>query len=290
MSEELQQGLYDLCLLLYTQLSVCESQEGPTLEELLSYSIYQALAYVRLKVQELIQFRQEFSESPSSSDLSTTQQFEKALQKSENDIRNHIKIEQQLRLHIESLQSKLDEEEKSRTDKIAHYKQIIDQLKREQGGRLRRHAVMDIGEIKGKEGFFTERKGEMELCLRADGLESEREELVRRIAKLERQVHKYKSAYYARDQAYRDISQKLAAVRSCKYTDFKPRHTLKKDQIELEHSTSRGTGNRAFTPIPATTKSPNEPRTRSNSAKRTRPKSRLKQHEADPFNSCLNVR
>jgi chromosome segregation ATPase len=291
MSEELQQGLYDLCLLLYTQLSAFESQEGPTLEELLSYSLSESLAYARLKVQELIQYRQEFSEFPASYDLSTIQQFEKALQKSENDIRNHIKIEQQLRLHIESLQSKLDEEQKSTEDKIAHLKQIIDQLKSEKGGRQRRHAMMDIGEIKGKGGCFTERREEKDLerkelehYLYSSKLDSERvNELIRRITKLEHQVYKYKSAYYARDQAYRDISQKLAAVRSCKHTDFKPRHTLKKDQIDLEHSTSRGTCKRAFTPIPSTTKSPIQPLAHSNSAKRTRPKSRLKPHETDTF-------
>lgn len=38
--------------------------------------------------------------------------YEKMLQKYEAEVRNHIKIEQQLKLHIECIQDKLDENEK----------------------------------------------------------------------------------------------------------------------------------------------------------------------------------
>jgi len=40
------------------------------------------------------------------------QDYEKMLVKYEASVRNHIKIEQQLKLHIECVQDKLDENEK----------------------------------------------------------------------------------------------------------------------------------------------------------------------------------
>lgn len=40
--------------------------------------------------------------------------YEAMLQKYEAEVRNHIKIEQQLKLHIECVQDKLDDSEKAR--------------------------------------------------------------------------------------------------------------------------------------------------------------------------------
>lgn len=40
--------------------------------------------------------------------------YEVMLQKYEAEVRNHIKIEQQLKLHIECVQDKLDDSEKAR--------------------------------------------------------------------------------------------------------------------------------------------------------------------------------
>eukprot|EP00357_Protocruzia_adherens_P012864 CAMPEP_0115011048 /NCGR_PEP_ID=MMETSP0216-20121206/23737_1 /TAXON_ID=223996 /ORGANISM="Protocruzia adherens, Strain Boccale" /LENGTH=463 /DNA_ID=CAMNT_0002379495 /DNA_START=18 /DNA_END=1409 /DNA_ORIENTATION=- len=43
-------------------------------------------------------------------------QYEKMLQKLENDVRSHIRLEQQLKLHIENMQTKLEELEKAREE------------------------------------------------------------------------------------------------------------------------------------------------------------------------------
>lgn len=56
------------------------------------------------------------------------------IQKLEGDVRNHIRIEQQLKLHIESIQNKLEETDRSASSKPAqckkHHEQI-ELLKRE---------------------------------------------------------------------------------------------------------------------------------------------------------------
>ncbi len=54
------------------------------------------------------------------------------IQKLEGDVRNHIKIEQQLKLHIESIQNKLEEVERQpRETPKTKYTEQIEMLKRE---------------------------------------------------------------------------------------------------------------------------------------------------------------
>lgn len=56
-------------------------------------------------------------------------EYEKMIQKLEKDVREHIKIQQQLKLHIETIQNKLEEQEKHKPSK-KHVEQI-EQLKKE---------------------------------------------------------------------------------------------------------------------------------------------------------------
>ncbi|CAD8064744.1 unnamed protein product [Paramecium primaurelia] len=59
------------------------------------------------------------------------EKLEQILIKYEGEIRNHIKIEQQLKLYAESLQNKLDESESSRAELLETTKKLISNLKRE---------------------------------------------------------------------------------------------------------------------------------------------------------------
>lgn len=58
-------------------------------------------------------------------------ELEKVVQRHEGEIRNHIRIEQQLKLYSESIQAKLDESEKTRTDMIEQTKTMVNNLKRD---------------------------------------------------------------------------------------------------------------------------------------------------------------
>ena len=49
-------------------------------------------------------------------EASQDEDLERMLQKLEGDVRQHIRVEQQLKLHIESVQEKLEEEEKKSKD------------------------------------------------------------------------------------------------------------------------------------------------------------------------------
>jgi hypothetical protein len=58
-------------------------------------------------------------------------EYEEMIQKLEGDVRNHIRIEQQLKLHIESIQNKLEEIERSKDTHNKKYIDQIEQLKKE---------------------------------------------------------------------------------------------------------------------------------------------------------------
>ncbi|CAD8089662.1 unnamed protein product [Paramecium sonneborni] len=59
------------------------------------------------------------------------EKLEQTLIKYESEIRNHIRIEQQLKLYAESIQNKLDESETSRVELLETTKKLISNLKRE---------------------------------------------------------------------------------------------------------------------------------------------------------------
>lgn len=51
------------------------------------------------------------------------------LQKLENDIRNHIRIEQQMKIAMENLQLKLEDKDNEKSKLKSEYKQYISELK-----------------------------------------------------------------------------------------------------------------------------------------------------------------
>lgn len=73
----------------------------------------------RLNKKEKLDVKNSLKESQSSSRFSTEppQDYEEVIQKFEGDIRKHIRIEQQMKLHSESLQQKIEDKEKE-IDKI----------------------------------------------------------------------------------------------------------------------------------------------------------------------------
>jgi len=64
-------------------------------------------------------------------------QYEQLLQKLEGEVRNHIRIEQQLKLHIESTQAKLEDAEKARLKVTNSSKDIIEEIKNDNKALIR---------------------------------------------------------------------------------------------------------------------------------------------------------
>ena len=63
--------------------------------------------------------------------LDVPNDYEQMIQKLEGDVRNHIRIEQQLKLHIESIQNKLEELERQKDGPNKKQQDQIDLLKRD---------------------------------------------------------------------------------------------------------------------------------------------------------------
>lgn len=57
-------------------------------------------------------------------------EYEEIIQKLEADIRKHIRIQNQLKLHIESLQAKVDETEKAEQVKDMEKEKLNDSIKK----------------------------------------------------------------------------------------------------------------------------------------------------------------
>lgn len=87
-------------------------EEMKTLEELDSLEVLENLKEVVL---ELLRFKREHKTSDNAELIQKSEQFETLLQKSEAEVRNHIRMEHQLKLHIESSQNRIDELEKLNT-------------------------------------------------------------------------------------------------------------------------------------------------------------------------------
>ena len=89
-------------------------EERKTLEELDGVEVLENLRDI---VTELLNLKREMKKSDEAELLKRTKQLESLLQKLEGEVRNHIsvkytQVEHQLKLHIDSLQSRLDELEK----------------------------------------------------------------------------------------------------------------------------------------------------------------------------------
>ena len=257
--EELQQAVFDLSLFLHTELTGLkreESDDEASLSDLLARTPLEAMDYVNDVVKDLVAYRRNFRNSVVFEQFGDVSKFERALQKLENEVRNHVKVQQQLRLHIESLQFKHDEEVKVKDEAISRYCRTIEALKTEKSTRERRQAFVDMSESPSQE--TTERKDERAAAIQEivqlrtfDRQESDRViELNRRVIQLERQIHKYKAAYLARDQDCRDLQARLDALTRLPHSPNAPRS--RKALKEVERSTSREAEGRSYTPVPST--------------------------------------
>ena len=89
------------------------NEELETLDELTSEEI---LENFKDLVTELLEFKREYKTTDKAELATRSEQFENMLQKLEAEIRNHIRIEHQLKLHIETNQNRLDELEKFKNE------------------------------------------------------------------------------------------------------------------------------------------------------------------------------
>lgn len=280
--EDLQQAVFDLSLFLYTELTGLkrgDDEEQPSLSDLLARTPGEAMEYINEEVKELVSFRRNFRNSMVIEQFGDVEKFERALQKLENEVRHHVKVEQQLRLHIESLQFKHSEELQVKEDTISRYRKTIESLKTEKSSRERRHLAVDFSESPSQE--MTERREEGNVK-GFDRLESDRViELNRKVIQMERQIHKYKAAYLARDQDCKELQSRLEGKNTVEGHDSRSRKLVK----EPDRSISREPEGRSYSPVPSTMTSkriPSQKLLHSHSSERKKIKIRMPIRKVDP--------
>ena len=112
----LQRMVSDFSVYLHTELSSLPQEDShtpaPELSQVLRLDPSEALLQIRSTVTDLLKFKRSVLLTREYSDMKTTQQYESALQKLESEVRNHIKVEQQLKIHIENLHGRMEETER----------------------------------------------------------------------------------------------------------------------------------------------------------------------------------
>lgn len=103
----------------------CSAEELKTLEELDTLEVLENLKDL---LTELLNFKKEYKNSDKAELVKKSEQFETMLQKLEAEVRNHIRIEHQLKLHIETSQTKVDELEKSKDFASRQIKELESKL------------------------------------------------------------------------------------------------------------------------------------------------------------------
>ena len=98
------------------------------LSEVLRLEVNQAIDLIYENIKDLLKVKRSFTQIEEYRNYKAHEQYQKALQKLECEVRNHIKIEQQMKLHIDSTQAKLEEIEKFKDDRNAS---LIDSLKKD---------------------------------------------------------------------------------------------------------------------------------------------------------------
>lgn len=93
------------------------------------------IEYIRTSVEIIINMNQKPAEGGESGLAASARvvpkDYEEIIQKLEGDVRSHIRVEQQMRLHIENIQDKLEHADRARDKTKSQYKEEMQEVKRE---------------------------------------------------------------------------------------------------------------------------------------------------------------
>ena len=136
-AHNIEKGLHDLFKFAF--VSNCNlddesitSEESKTLEDL---ELSEILENFKDLVFNLLKFKKEFKTSEKAELAMRNEQFENLLQKLEAEVRNHIRVQHQLKLHIENHQQRISELEKTEQSYKIYIKELEDARGGKKGGK-----------------------------------------------------------------------------------------------------------------------------------------------------------
>ena len=154
---EVEARLREMCVLLHTEMmSMVSSMQHDSrsdtsfmdLSEVLRLDLHNALSHIEAAIKELLSSKRELLDLSHYSAVREQQQYCLALQKLEKEVRGHIQVEQQMALHIELLQQKVEDLEKDNEKDRESYQNSLERLQREYD------AIME--KLRVKEGVKSE--------------------------------------------------------------------------------------------------------------------------------------
>lgn len=105
------------------------SMTSEELESVESLSFTEILENLKNIFNELIKFKKNCLEQDKAEILKTNEKFESMLQKLEAEVRNHIRVEHQLKIHIENTQNQTEELQNFNQQLLAQIKDLSDKVK-----------------------------------------------------------------------------------------------------------------------------------------------------------------
>ena len=98
----------NLCVVIHTELANINSEKSraTNISTLLSLKSSEALEFISSTITNAIQAKQKSKEDSIYEEFQNDELYQKEMQKLENEIRNHIKIEQQMKLYADALEEK----------------------------------------------------------------------------------------------------------------------------------------------------------------------------------------
>lgn len=128
----LDKALKDLCVLMHTEdSSMNESYSEDKLNKLLAMSSAEAVVHIKQSVIDLIEMKKKTLADPAYNLLAEHDQYQKAMQKLDTEVRNHIKAEHQLKLFIDDMQQQIEDIEKSNVQIQQTYSKQITDIEKE---------------------------------------------------------------------------------------------------------------------------------------------------------------
>lgn len=135
---ELEILIKNLCVVIHTELANISKEVQPStnLNSLLSLSSSQALEFISSTITKAIQFKDKSKRDSIYQEFLNDELYQKEMQKLENEIRNHIKTEQQMKIYSDALEekneklaTKLKDLKKSNSEKLELIKQENKQIR-----------------------------------------------------------------------------------------------------------------------------------------------------------------
>ena len=123
----------NLCVVIHTELENIGGEFSPseTISTLLAFDSFKALDYITGTIDKALHSKSESKEDSLYEDFLADEGYQKEMQKLENEIRNHIKTEQQMKLYADALEEKNEKLSARVTELKAQPNAKLDLLKSE---------------------------------------------------------------------------------------------------------------------------------------------------------------